>query len=288
MAQNILERMERLTAKEIMDVSPDIVSYNTCLNAWAKSSSEDALVMAERLVQHMKDQYSIVGNIDAKPDVITYNTLLTAYGRRSSRDEDALQRILEILADMEEQYNSGVDETMRPSAITYNNAINAFAKSTVAGKAKQAQMILESMKRSYDSGNLDAKPNLFAFTSVMNACAYTKGDQDETLEALKILWSTFNDLCDNASDYGGPNHVTYITLLKALRDLMPMSNERDEIIKKVFQRCIRDGEVNQKVLVILKSALPLDDFRLITGSDSISRDSIPADWRRNVHKRHKV
>lgn len=128
---------------------------------------------------------------------------------------------------------------------------------------------------------------MIACTSVTNACTDIKGDKDETMEALVILWSTFNHLYRHP-EYGGPDHLTHITLLKALRDAMHMSDERDEITKRVFQRCVKDGEVSKKVLVILKSALPLRGFSSITGRGSLNHDSIPAAWKHIIERHHEI
>ena len=172
---------------------------------------------------------------------------------------------------MESEFKAG-NHSMMPSVITYNNAINAWAKSSISGKAARARMILDAMKV---SDITQAKPNLYAFTSVMNAAAYTRGDKHENHEALGILWSTFNDIKESGLH---PNHITYMTLIRGIKNLMEFNKDRTSILKSILQQCITNGHVNDKLLFAYKGAVSKEEFQNL-GIEKAS--DIPVEWCKN-------
>jgi hypothetical protein len=52
---------------------------------------------------------------------------------------------------------------------TYSACINAFAKSNEPDAPIQAEALLKGMKMSYEAGDMDVKPNVVNYNSVINA-----------------------------------------------------------------------------------------------------------------------
>jgi hypothetical protein len=100
-------------------------------------------------------------------------------------------------------------------------------------------------------GRLDATPNAFCYTAVINACAFCMNDEAEKQHALRIAISTYKKLKKD----GTPNHVTYINMLIALQYLLPPSPQRSTAAIDLFENAIRTGFVTQASIERLKCTL---------------------------------
>lgn len=138
----------------------------------------------------------------------------------------------------------------------------------------------------YESGKLSAKPNTHCYTAVINSCAYCEKDEVEKREALQIAIDTYKDLV--SSGYDQPNQITFSTLITALRNLMPNSPKRTQVIGNVFRKCADNGHVEEFVIRRLQSSLSVAYLRELLGDDavaddgSVNIDQLPAEWRRNA------
>lgn len=161
------------------------------------------------------------------------------------------------------------------------------------GKAKRAKAILEKMISMYEAGTSQARPNVFTYTAVINTCAFTVGDDTEKANAMSIATNTFDEL--SSSDYGEPNHVTYVAYLSALRNLLENSDEtRTALLSSIFCKCCADGQVSELTLRRLESALTAEQVRKVyhsagfEGGPQIAIRKVPAEWRRNVIEEKKT
>ena len=80
------------------------------------------------------------------------------------------------------------------------------------------------MKSLFSSGIIKSKPNIFIYTAVINACAYTERDSIEQRDGLRIFVSMYKEMISDDSVV--PNHVTFITVLTALKNLLPADEKR--------------------------------------------------------------
>ena len=152
---------------------------------------------------------------------------------------------------------------------------------------------------SYHKGNADAKPSVLTYSTLLNACAYTRGTSEDRAAAFQIARSCMKDLLggsDNGSGSGeSPNNIVFGTFLLACSNLLPPSPERDRWIASSFRECIRLGVVDTKVvLIVRRSASPelvrtlLDGTGLAERGSSVSFESLPEDWRCNVVRSHRA
>jgi hypothetical protein len=168
---------------------------------------------------------------------------------------------------------------------TFRKAIAAWAKSRKFGKAARARSILTRMVEMNKSGEISAKPNTHCYTAVINSCAYSENENLEKRNALQIAVGTYKELV--SSDYGNPNHVTFSTLITALRNLSPPSEKRASAVANVFRTCAEGGEVTDLVLRRVQSVLNRDQLSDIFGAavlqdGCVDINQLPAEWRRNV------
>jgi len=272
-AEALLNQMIELFEAGDYDVKPNAQTLTAVVDAHARSGERDAATKADILLKRMEE-------VGVKPNLQTYNALIAAW----SKNPGAARKAESILRKIEETYYNG-DISMRPSVVSYTSTINAWVRSLDSDKAVRAQKILERMKQVHKDGNTDAKPNTVTYTSVINACAKCRGNQQERDEAIRIAYNTFKEL--ELENYGDPNHVTYMTFIKAVGKLMPIGEKRDAILSTTFRKACRDGQVSENCLLQLKSACSdellseLISVRLLDVS-SVSIDDLPMKWKRNV------
>lgn len=165
--------------------------------------------------------------------------------------------------------------------------ISAWGKTRRFGKAARAQAILQTMIDLHESSKLQAKPNTHCFTAVINCCAYSEKEASEKRIALQIAVDTFHELCQKPQ-YGIPNHVTYSSLLTAIRNLAPANDQRANTIRKLFTKCCQDGQVDDLVIRRMQSALSFKQLKEIFGDANVGNDgqvntdAIPPEWRCNL------
>ena len=189
-----------------------LVSYNTCLGAWAKSGVRGAADRAEAILRKM-DQLSKERDTVVRPDNISFNTVLHAWSRSDSKW--GAKRAEAILKHMDKLYaasksksksnsnsNNNDDDdnvnvvVVRPDTVTYSTCINAWARAAAShnfdqndgiSPARNAEAILRRMEHVYQTGtNLRAKPNLLAYNTVLNAWSKS-GEPGAAKQACAIL-----------------------------------------------------------------------------------------------------
>nr|CAB3467360.1 unnamed protein product [Digitaria exilis] len=134
-------------ARQLLDtmhdrgIEPDLVSFNTLINARAKSGCLPAGVALDLL--------SEVRQAGLRPDVITYNTLISACSQ-SSNLEDAVTVFEEMLA-----------SECRPDLWTYNSMVTVHGR---CGKAKEAeQLFRELVEKGFTPDAVTYNSLLYAF-----------------------------------------------------------------------------------------------------------------------------
>ncbi|GMH28176.1 hypothetical protein Nepgr_030019 [Nepenthes gracilis] len=103
---------------------PDLVSFNTLINARLKSSPMEPNLAIDLLNE--------VRRSGIRPDIITYNTLISACSRESN-----LQEAINVYCDMEVH-------KCQPDLWTYNSMISVFGSCGLASKAEVLLRELES------------------------------------------------------------------------------------------------------------------------------------------------
>jgi hypothetical protein len=85
------------------------------------------------------------------------------------------------------------------------------------------------MEAEYRGGNSACRPNVYSYNAVLNAAAFSGRDEGEMEDAFRVACLTFDEL--RMSDYLEPSDVSYGTFLKAIKQLMPESDVRDNLVK---------------------------------------------------------
>ena len=157
-----------------------------------------------------------------------------------------------------------LSDDLKMDTITCNALINAWGWSNEhAIKAKEAYKIYIAMKNKHHQNNNDSiiKPDLITINSVLNACAFTKTNDDIIKkDALDIAIKLYEEITSSSSSSNTfdikPNDTTYGTMILICGKLC--SNNiilRHELIQSIFWKCCNDGYVSYFVISQLRSVL---------------------------------
>ncbi|KAL7543107.1 hypothetical protein ACHAXR_012674 [Thalassiosira sp. AJA248-18] len=291
-AMQLLERMEQYHESGLIESRPDIISYNSVLNAFAKSSAcadgRESAQHAEEMLDNLERSYrSGVWNI--RPDVYSYNIVISAWGNCGDANRavallDRMERMKGSGSNLKPDattYNSvlhawsqssdrnapvkalglleimlrlheGGDRSANPDVMSFSTVINAFSKSKFPRKARQTRDLLRRMKYLYEKGQRNMQPNVYVYAAVLNACAYTFGRSEEKEEALNIGIETYEEL--QSSPGIETNHVAYGSFIRVCRRLMTDDDSRmDDFITRAFRQCCSDGQLGEYVLRQLRA-----------------------------------
>lgn len=288
---------------------PNSHVYTSCIKAWSLSRAVDAPQRAERLISHMEDEY------DIKPDAVCYASLVDVWANSLHPDSgkkaetwlrrlqdtgeklnrviytnviaawwrskaDQPERALAILQEMKDEHANG-NVNAAPDNRTYTTVIQAIAASTRPDKAVLGWKLLEEMAKSYQAGNEMLKPTVFPFTAVLNACAFTSG-QNNIPDAIKVALLVLNEMQNLGISL---NHITYRTALTVFNPRNDadeqMKQEKEKMAKLTFQMCCRDGQVHPDILEVLFKHHPKIYNRIPKNSIS-GIVQMPPEWTVNV------
>ena len=176
--------------------APNLLTYTSVMNAWARSKDDDATVHVERLYEEMIHEQNIV------PDRRVFAVLVTAWGR-SPRDDSIVHS---------EKYFQQLqhDTTTMPTVVEYTAIMQAWAnyvarnveKSRIGVACVESLLdeMIEKSKRAEespdrfidnDSEKIDTadilRPNSLTFSAVLKTISVARRIPDRRERAKKIL-----------------------------------------------------------------------------------------------------
>ena len=252
--------------------------YNALINVWSKSNERKALYRVTQLLETMEELGFQGGDSEVQPNSRTYTTVLDTLAK--SKNYKAYDMSLEILQRMEHFYSEGY--SVRPCTRAYTIVLSTIARSRRRDKATKAFELLHKMEREYKAGNVSCRPNVISYNSVLNAAAFSSKDceQGEQEEAFKVACLTFDEL--RMSDYLQPTHISYGTFLKAIKNLMPKSDVRDNLVQGLFRKASMEGLVSDFVLKEMRDLATPDLYHNILKGHTNDFGILPKSWSANV------
>ena len=197
-AEDLLTIMEELSEAGNVHVRPDVYSYTTIIQSWAKCKRADK---AQTVLKQMVDRglhpnrltYTALMNALSKagqperaeyvlhqmiaarhqPDTVAFSSIIDGWARVASKDRpEAATRALQVLETMKGNASRG----MGPSATTYTSVLTALAKSGSRDTCEKALELLQDMEKDYTaSSSRDAA----SFTAPDNNNNKNKNDNDK-------------------------------------------------------------------------------------------------------------
>lgn len=233
MAEGILRNMIHESQEGNDDVRPDIITWNSVLEAHAKSRSRHSVLEANRILHEMST-YDYI-----QPDKVTMSLMLIALTRSANRgDRNAGKQSLLILERMEAKYRDG-NEFLKPDAFTYTQIINCIAKSQDPNCVAMATNVLDQMLTLREN---PGREDLKADTATYNALLLAIANGDGADSASKFLKSM-----ENSDSLIRPNVISYATVISAWAKSKDKNRVRKvfELLKKIED----DPNVNANTIV---------------------------------------
>lgn len=190
-AQRALDMLNRLEAEaqnsknESVDVIvPDIVSYNLCMEAWAKCRRPEALSQVKMLYDRIRKSETL------QPTEQTYCAVIEVYA--DADQSDYLERILRIV----EKIESSND--LKPTIKMYNAVLHAYCRAGKPGQLNESEVspisvaqkclkILDHVKQMFaDKNDVAIRPNIATYNTVIEALSWGR-DLDLALKADELL-----------------------------------------------------------------------------------------------------
>jgi len=234
-AEELLLRIEALHAEGYYEITPDTVSYNSVMNAYARhasatnrQSAEDARRLLGRMEEMTLDDIARGGRgALVRPNAISFNTLILALGN-SGQPEAAEELLLEmedscLAAGNELRRNGGPDGggyinkdkgsvSCMPNTITYNSCILAWAKQ---GNAQRAESLLRRMMElSLERNDQDElKADCISFNTCLYA--YAINDEADAAERAEDLLRHMETLYLSGNEDVRPDSISYTSVISA-------------------------------------------------------------------------
>lgn len=174
----ILSTMKEKHRAGIPHIKPNVRTYDSCLDALCRAGD---IEKAEQLLYHML-ALARDGDKDALPDSFSFNCVISGFTRSRMRDsglraESLLDRFLEF----SEEFPS-----VKPDTRSFTHIVAHYARQEKMLDAPyRAEYALNRLLSLFQSGHDYLAPNVFAFTTVMDAYALHKHkDAGEKAEQL--------------------------------------------------------------------------------------------------------
>ncbi|GKY91703.1 hypothetical protein MPSEU_000142100 [Mayamaea pseudoterrestris] len=206
-AEHILKVIESAT-KTCSNLSADVVSYNTILNAYLRSSAikeKVALEKIRRLVQYMEDNRYEKPYI--RPNCFSYKVLFTAW--LQSGEPMLLPEAENLLFLIVRLWKAG-DTSIDVNNFLFNKLINAYAKSQDPQATNKALKLLQQMKESQLN-----RPDIITYTSVLECLSNARqpSASDKAEELLQEVFALY-EATGQATDR--PNVRTFTMAIATL------------------------------------------------------------------------
>ena len=261
-----------------MPVSPDVISYNSCLHALAQSDLPNAGEQAEALLRSMPQNSAMKTKVDddettnkatvVYPNSRSYTTCMHAWNH-SRRPEKAIA----LFEEMRQLYEETQDPHLQPNCVSYATVIHAYALSHDPDKAAKAHDLFEEMTTQHSSNRIE--PNRVIYNNLLNCYATSTAHNPQHMKQVKELYQQILD-----RDLR-PDQFTFGTVLKACRNLSVLSKDR-AFAPAVFAEACQRGQVSSGVLWQFRNAVPMEIYRSMVGGDGCTVQDLPKEWSRNV------
>jgi len=245
--------LDELNDARNVAMRPNSVTYNTFLNVLANSKQESVVQKAFDIFENLK-RNSNNGTEEAVPTTETYNVMMKV--AVNCMPSGGAVRAEEILEELESVYETS-DGKIRPTTISYISCIKAWSRDKEPAKLFHAHELIDRMNLAYDSGNEAAKPNTVAYNALLSCykdVARNVRTRDDQVDILLSISRLLDEM--RYSEDFKPDQITYVTILKTLRNL-PIQDERIAgIMKRICELCKEDGKLGEQMVQAVKRIHP--------------------------------
>lgn len=284
-AEEILRTMQSRRDDGFEDATPDVISYEKVITAWANSSHPNAGKRASWWLKQLWNEHSrqqeesTNKGVNLQPTVATYNAVVKAL----AKTEGALAAE-NMLLDLGEKYQKDRTPELCPNSESFAIVIRAWMRSADETKIieervaalKRAVEWLSSLREIENKKNLSTAPELYG--GVLRLCrTAAHPDRAFILGIAKDVFDNFRQ-SRHRVDY-----MSYAALLqvglKVYRN-PEHSTERREFVKSLFYECCDDGLMSNLFLRSLSDDVSLECKEMV--EELQHQWPLPQSWSRNV------
>ncbi len=150
----------------MLDVTPDVVSYNSIVKAYANSGNAKK---AEEVLNIMEDLYQSTNDSKIRPDIISFSSVLNAYAKAAKYNQSSSRTAERILMRMIKEQRVRLDDSPIVNVWCFNSVLNAYA---AQGAGLRAILLLQLMQDMADrDGNDLVRPDTYSYNTVLKALA---------------------------------------------------------------------------------------------------------------------
>ncbi|KAL7536303.1 hypothetical protein ACHAXR_007071 [Thalassiosira sp. AJA248-18] len=161
LAEQLIEQMER------QGLNPGIIHYTAAVNAWAKSTDDNATARAEILFKTMEDKFDL--------DRAAYHGLLLNYSAEGNSKK--ARRLLQRMLDAPE---------ITPNRNSFTIVIDSYARSNSNSAGHKAEELLDQMRELHAAGNHEVEPDDVTYASVIR-CKNKKIQDLTNFEKIELM-----------------------------------------------------------------------------------------------------
>lgn len=278
--QSLFAEMTRAYKMGEKDYEPRTEAFNALIKAVGSKDGKVGAQEAEAILFEMIDRFRNNGEEKVKPNAATFRSVMAAYREREECHGFSVGSKVEQLLQIQEGFfltDADCDKVFDERI--YYSAISIIGRSKDKKRVVRIKRIVDKFKQNIANGG-KARLSATLYILQLRACAYSTGTTQQNLEAFQIAVSALKELQQLPGTDVGPNSMGMF--LKACHRLMPPSDKRDEVAKRVFKECCKKGIVNNFVLSEFGHAASEGLQLEVLGSIVEDGARIPRDWTRNV------
>ncbi|KAL7524905.1 hypothetical protein ACHAXR_000769 [Thalassiosira sp. AJA248-18] len=155
----------------VLIVRPNRLSYNTVINAWAKSGMAESAMRAEDILLRMIKSFKSQTFATITPDAVTFASVLNALAKSKTVRFKA-EKCSSILKAMIELHEDDGSYDTRPNIICYNTVLNAcaFSAQSSVEERKQALTVAVNTFNQMRQGKF-VSPDAVSYGNMLKCCA---------------------------------------------------------------------------------------------------------------------
>jgi len=287
-AKDVLYTMEKLYRSGNIDIAPDVVTFNSVINAYASNPNVFSARAALKLLREMESfgghssfwwQEEVESDIVAsenipfsaprviEADICSYNTVLKAFAK--AQEPEAAE---ELLYSMEKRKKSGLSD-IGADIYSYNIVMGAWANSGDSKASKRAESLFLRMEQLYRNGNEFVKPDSTSYNTFILALSRTGKTSDA--ERATLILDRMYELKRTGRHDAVPTARTYSAAISAWSRCdhpLKAHKARELLLRMTGKSNVTNGGEEDLI------ALDLDD----SGCSSVPMNQI----RKNKNERH--
>mmetsp|Transcript_42558 Transcript_42558/g.102578 ORF Transcript_42558/g.102578 Transcript_42558/m.102578 type:complete len:550 (+) Transcript_42558:1749-3398(+) len=275
-------------------------TFNSALNAIATLNRPDAMDRAIEIFDRMIVYSSPVGkgtydkqsaNMSLHPSLTTYNIILKIISRSPS--PHAAEKAEALLIEMEEQIH-----TISPDFISFLTTILAWGRSESMEKFQRVDDIIRRFAARFQQGGRPTRgsfsqSDMSVFNVALSVCSHNSNPDlvKASISTASFVISKMRHIKELKA-----NETTYTSFFAFVHrvhsfgsELLSSNAALEELVRREFTACIRDGLVSPHILRTVHRTSP-KLWKEATNSWNVDPDSeisftMPNSWCRNVKSR---